>query len=172
MCIPTTFVHSQFTYVLAYISLIVGAMPSGTHLDTLCLSLHRGLKSLWYNCQRSKHEQLIPQISGTEHHCVTHSLSRGRCTRLQGAEMAVEDLVPEEQAELEAIRGRKTQIVAAHRRKKSAANNHSLVPQKVDRERSSTTANMKVKSMQRPPNKVFLRSLHSTCSGPCWPPKC
>ena len=87
--------------------------------------------------------------------------------------MAVEDLSPEEQVELEAIRGRKTQIVAAHRRKKSAANNHSLVPQKVDRERSTTTANMKVTPMQRSQTgssctvyaPVLLCSL-------CWSAKC
>ena len=87
-------------------------------------------------------------IFGAELHHATAPLSLP--APLQGAEMAVEDLSLEEQAELEAIRGRKTQIVAAHRRKKSAANNHSLVPQKVDRERATTTANMKVTPLQRP----------------------
>lgn len=58
--------------------------------------------------------------------------------------LAVEDLTPEEQAELQAIRDRKIKIVAAHRRKKSAANNHAMLPHKADKERTATTQNMKV----------------------------
>lgn len=63
---------------------------------------------------------------------------------MQKALLAVEDLTPEEQAELQAIRDRKIKIVAAHRRKKSAANNHPMLPHKADKERTATTENMKV----------------------------
>ena len=58
--------------------------------------------------------------------------------------MDVEDLTPEEQAELQAIRDRKAKIVAEHRRKKAAGNNHPLLPKRVDADRSSNTATMKV----------------------------
>ena len=63
---------------------------------------------------------------------------------LQKALLAIEELTPEEQAELQAIRDRKIKIVAQHRRKKSAANNHAMLPQKADRDRKSTTQNMRV----------------------------
>lgn len=63
---------------------------------------------------------------------------------VQKALLAIEDLTPEEQAELQAIRDRKIKIVAEHRRKKSAANNHAMLPHKVDKERTATTQNMKV----------------------------
>lgn len=63
---------------------------------------------------------------------------------LQKALLAIEELTPEEQAELQAIRDRKVKIVAEHRRKKSAANNHAVLPHKADKERTSTTQNMKV----------------------------
>ena len=63
---------------------------------------------------------------------------------VQRAEMAVEDLTPEEQAELQAIRDRKAKLVAEHRRKKSVGNNHPIIPKRIDADRSSNTDNMKV----------------------------
>ena len=72
---------------------------------------------------------------------------------VQKADIAVEDLSPEDQAELQLIRDRKIKIVAEHRRKKSAANNHPLLPQKADRDRKSTTTNMKASPL--PPEMQF-----------------
>ena len=63
---------------------------------------------------------------------------------MQKSLLSVEDLSPEEQIELQAIRDQKIKVVAEHRRKKSAANNHAVVPHKVDRDRSATTSNLKV----------------------------
>jgi nucleolar GTP-binding protein len=62
----------------------------------------------------------------------------------------VEDLSPEDQAELQSIRDRKIKIVADHRRKKSAANNHPLLPQRADRDRKANTSNMKVRPLPQP----------------------
>lgn len=66
---------------------------------------------------------------------------------MQKAEIAVEVLSPEDQAELQLIRDRKIKIVADHRRKKSAANNHPLLPQRADRDRKANTTNMKASSL-------------------------
>ncbi len=63
----------------------------------------------------------------------------------QGMDVDTDVLTPEEEATLKAIRGRKAQIVAAHRRTKSAADNHSRLPRRANAE-NKTGDNMKVSS--------------------------
>lgn len=58
--------------------------------------------------------------------------------------MDEDDLTPEQRELLKKIRARKTIVVAAHRRKKSAANNAPIKPRRVDADRTSTTQHMKV----------------------------
>lgn len=54
------------------------------------------------------------------------------------------DLTPEQRGLLKQIRARKAVVVAAHRRKKSAANNAPVKPRRADADRTSTTQQMKV----------------------------
>lgn len=61
--------------------------------------------------------------------------------------MDEDDLTPEQRQLLKQIRARKTIVVAAHRRKKSAANNAPVKPRRLDADRSSTTKNMKARPL-------------------------
>jgi len=54
----------------------------------------------------------------------------------------VEELTGEEAGQLLAIRKKKKKMVDVHRLKKTTAGNKSVLPRTVDRDRSSTTANM------------------------------
>ncbi len=58
--------------------------------------------------------------------------------------MDEDDLTTEQRGLLKQIRARKAVVVAAHRRKKSAANNAPVKPRRVDADRTSTTQQMKV----------------------------
>lgn len=57
--------------------------------------------------------------------------------------MDEDDLTPEQRELLGQIRARKQLVVAAHRRKKSAANNTPTLPRRVNAQRTSTTQHMK-----------------------------
>ncbi|BDA46889.1 Nucleolar GTP-binding protein 1 [Coccomyxa sp. Obi] len=62
---------------------------------------------------------------------------------LEGDDMDEDDLSPEQRGLLKQIRARKAVVVAAHRRKKSAANNAPVKPRRADADRTSTTQQMK-----------------------------
>ena len=68
---------------------------------------------------------------------------------LQGIDMDLDDLTPEEMELLGQIKDRKRVLVAAHRRRKSAANNHSVMPRGRDVERNINTDQMKVRARYR-----------------------
>ena len=53
-------------------------------------------------------------------------------------------LTPEQKQTLKAIRHRKKEVVADHRSRKAVANNQAILPRKADRDRKSTTTNLKV----------------------------
>ncbi|KIY96763.1 hypothetical protein MNEG_11197 [Monoraphidium neglectum] len=57
--------------------------------------------------------------------------------------MGIEELGEEEAADLEAIRRRKKEVVAAHRIRKAAAGNRSVVPAKHSKQGERTTARMR-----------------------------
>ena len=58
--------------------------------------------------------------------------------------MDLDELTPEELELLGQIKDRKRVLVAAHRRRKSAANNNPVMPRGRDTERSISTGEMKV----------------------------
>lgn len=85
----------------------------------------------------------------------------------QGLDEPEEDaLLPEERTTLTAIRLQKKKVKIAHRLKKGAANNQSVLPRRADAARTSTTSNMKVRALSA--SNLHHTSSHLTQSAFCW----
>lgn len=63
---------------------------------------------------------------------------------MQGIDMDLDELTPEELELLGQIKDRKRVLVAAHRRRKSSANNNPVMPRGRDVERTINTGEMRV----------------------------
>ena len=77
--------------------------------------------------------------------------SRTLATLLQGMEMDLGDaeaLNPEERELLKRIRARRKVVVAEHRLKKGTSNNQAVLPRNADRDRKSTTSQMRVSALR------------------------